>query len=107
MESYVGPQLSKRPGLRDTGGLEWVSGRLTSDAKLGTDRQGRAFKTGAQEKKQGPVSEVFRPLATRGEAEATRTASSPVTQPRPRRTRQLAQLIIHVICLERSEWLEI
>lgn len=80
MESYVGPQLSKRPGLRDTGGLEWVSGRLTSDAKLGTDRQGRAFKTGAQEK-QGPVSKVFRPLAPRGEAEATatRTASSPHT----------------------------
>lgn len=50
-----------------------------------TDRGG-VFKP--QEKKQGPVSKVFRPLATGKEAKATTTASfAPVTQPRPGRIR--------------------
>lgn len=72
--------------MREVGGLEWISGKLTSDAKVGGQTGAGVFKP--QEKKQGPVSKVFRPLATGKEAKATTTASfAPVTQPRPGRIR--------------------
>lgn len=66
MESCLGPQLrSKRPEWKEVGGLEWVSGRLTSDVKVG-DRQGQGLQNRSLREEARPC---FRGLQTPGNQE--------------------------------------